>query len=66
VGGHLLTLRDDLLGRVGVLDDEVAGVTGHHHGLECALCTATDLDHIGDLNEMVLHPLAAVQTCRPG
>ena len=26
VGGHLLTLRDDLLGRVGVLDDEVAGV----------------------------------------
>ena len=27
-----LGLSHDLLGRIGVLDDEVVGVTGHHHG----------------------------------
>lgn len=52
----------DFLGWIGVLDDEVAGVAGRHHGLELALRSAADLDHFGDLNEMVLHPLAAVET----
>ena len=55
-----LTLCHDFLGGMGVLDDEVAGVSGHQHGLECALCTATDLDHLVGADEMVLHLLTAV------
>jgi hypothetical protein len=43
---------------VAARDDDVAGVSGAQPDLPCALCTATDLDHIGDLNEMVLYSLA--------
>ena len=57
-----LALGHDFLGRISVLDDEVAGVARHHHGLERTLGTATDLDHFGDVNEMVLYALAAVET----
>lgn len=56
-----LPLGNDFLGRVGVLDDEVTRVARHHHGLDAALGTLADLDHIGDLNEMIVHALAAVE-----
>ena len=46
-----------------VLNDEVAGIARHHHGLE--LSVAADLDHFCDVNEMVLNPLPAVETKRP-
>ena len=56
-----LALRHDLLGGIGVLDDEVAGVAGHHHGLHGALPALPDLDHLVGSDEMILHPLAAVE-----
>ena len=55
-----LPLGDDFFRRIGVLDDEVAGVAGHHHGLERTLCAATDLDHLVGSDEMVFQPLTAV------
>lgn len=42
------------------LDDEVAGVAGHHHSLERTLCAATDLDHLVGSDKMVFQPLAAI------
>ena len=57
-----LALRHDFFSRVRVLDDEVAGVAGHYHDLERALRSAANFDHFGDLNEMVVHALAAVET----
>jgi hypothetical protein len=54
--------RHDFLGRIGILDDEVAGITGHHHCFDRALPPFTDLDHFGDFNEMIVHPLPAVET----
>ena len=58
-GEVALAQGDDLLGRICVLDDEVTCVARQHHRLERALGTAADTDHIGDLNEMVIDPLAA-------
>jgi len=40
----------------------MARISRHHHGLERALRSAPDLDHIVDSDEMVFHPLAAVET----
>jgi len=57
-----LPLSHDLLGRIGVLDDEVAGVARHHHGRDATLRTAADLDHFVDPDEMVFHLLPAVET----
>jgi len=57
-----LSLGDDFFGRVGVLDDEVAGIARHHHGLNRTLTALADFDHIGDLNEMIVQPLPAVET----
>jgi len=70
-GDTRLSLRVSLrvaipLRGIGVLDDEVAGVTGHHHRLQTTLCPAADLDHISDFNEMVLDPLPAVETGSSG
>jgi hypothetical protein len=31
--------------RIGVLDDEVAGVARHHHGLRRTLASFADFDH---------------------
>jgi hypothetical protein len=61
-----LALGDDFLGRVGILDDEVAGVAGHHHRLHRPLPAFADFDHFGDSNEMILHPLPAVETGSAG
>lgn len=57
-----LALGDDFLGWIGVLNDEIAGVAGHHYGLRRSPRSLADLDHIGDVNEMILHPLPAVET----
>ncbi len=58
-----LTLRHDFLAGIGVLDDKVARVARHHHGLQRAIRPAADADHFGDINEMVFEPMAAVETC---
>jgi hypothetical protein len=55
-----LTLCHDFLGGMGVLDDEVAGVTGHHHRLHRPLATLADLDHLVGSDEMILHLPTAV------
>ena len=55
-----LTLCHDFLGWIGVLDDEVAGVTGHHHRLHRPLATLADFDHLVGSDEMILHLLTAV------
>lgn len=53
-------MGDDFLGRIGVLDDEVAGVARHHYGLQFTLSAAADFDHLVGSDEMVFYPLAAV------
>jgi len=40
----------------------MARISRHHHGRNGTLCPAPDLDHIVDSDEMVFHPLAAVET----
>ena len=61
-----LAMRHYFLRGVGVLDDLVAGIAGHHRGLNRSLSALADPDHFGDPNEMILHPLAAVETCGAG
>ena len=51
-----LSLGDDFLRRVRVLDDEVAGVSGKHDRRHGPLATLADSDHFGDPNEMILLP----------
>ena len=41
---------------------EAAGVARHRHGLHRSLRSFTNFDHIGDVNEMIVHPLAAFET----
>ena len=50
-----LPKRDDFLARVRVLDDQVAGVPRHHHGVHRTLGAAANPDHFGDSNEMVVN-----------
>ena len=57
-----LALGDDFLGWISVLNDEVAGVARHHHGLCRSPRAFANFDHIGDLNEMIVHSLATVET----
>ena len=40
----------------------MARISRHHHGLRWALRSLADFDHIVDSDEMVFHPLAAVET----
>ena len=54
------SLRDDFLGWVRVLNDEVAGVAGEHHGFHRALPAFADFDHMVGTDHMILHPLSAV------
>jgi hypothetical protein len=61
-----LALGNDFLGRICVLNHKVTGIAGHHHGLHRTLSAFANFDHIGDFNEMILHPLAAVEACRAG
>ena len=61
-----LPQRDDLLRGVGILHYQVAGIPREIHGLDRPLGTAADLDHFGDLNEMVLNALRAGKTGSPG
>lgn len=44
---------------VGILDNQVAGVTGVTHIRESPLGSRTDLDHIEDILEMVINRPAA-------
>jgi hypothetical protein len=61
-----LALRDDSLGWIGILDDQITGIARHHDRWHRTLATFADFDHIGDLNEMILHPLAAAETGSAG
>ena len=54
------------LGRVGILDDEVAGITGQGPIFNLALGARTDADHFGDVNEMVRDGAAAIGTSFAG
>ena len=53
---------DDFFRGVGVLHHQVAGIPREVHRLDRPLRAAADLDHFGDLNEMVLDALGAVET----
>jgi hypothetical protein len=55
---------DDGLGRVGVLNDQITRVAGHHHGLDRTLSALADEDHIGDLTEMIGDRHSTVETGR--
>jgi len=44
----------------------ISGVTRHHQVLRRRSPSFADFDHIGDVNEMILHPLAAVETSGSG
>jgi hypothetical protein len=59
-----LSQRHQRLGRVGILDDEVAGITGKCPIFNLALCAWTDADHFGDVNEMVGDGAAAIGASR--
>ena len=48
-----LTQRDEWFARVGVLNDEVAGVAGKRPIFHLALRPRPDADHFGDINKMV-------------
>ena len=57
---------DDLLAGVGILDGQIAGIAGHQNRFDGSFGLAADLDHFGDVTEMVLHGLAAIFTGDPG
>lgn len=57
-----LAQGDGGLGGIGVLDHQIPGVAGQHHGFHRALPALADLDHFVDFNEMILHALPAVET----
>ncbi len=48
-----LTMCDHRFGRVGVLYDQVAGVAGEAYIGNAALRTGANVDHFGDITEMV-------------
>ena len=56
-----LALGDDFFRRIGVLDDEVASIARHRHGLQFTLRAAADFDHLVGSDEMILHPLPTVE-----
>ena len=51
---------------IGVLDDQIAGVTGEGPIFQFASRPGTDADHFEDLLEMVFDPMIALQTCFSG
>jgi hypothetical protein len=53
---------DDLFGRVGVLDRQITGIAGQERRGNGSLPALSDFDHFGDINEMILDPLPAVET----
>ena len=56
---------DNLLAWVGVLNHEVTGVARQQRERHFALSSLADLDHFGDINEMVLDPVRTVETSHP-
>ncbi len=57
-----LAERDKFFGRVGVLDDEVTGVTGKFDAFDFAPTSFSDLDHFVDIHEMINDGMTAVFT----
>ena len=48
-----LTQRDEWFARVGVLNDEVAGISGERPILDGPPRSGPDADHFGDINETI-------------
>ena len=59
-GKVTLPQRHQRFAGIGVLDDQVAAVTGEHPILDGPLRARPDADHIGDINEMVGDRVVAV------
>jgi len=57
-----LTECDNLFGRIGVLHDEIAGVTGEVHIFDFTFCFRTNGDHFDGSDEMVDRIMTAVFT----
>jgi len=59
-GKVTLPQRDERFARIGVLNDEITGITGKFPVFNRTLCARTDADHFGDINEMVRDCVAAI------
>jgi hypothetical protein len=57
-----LIMRHNFLFKVGVLNSQVTGITGKKNGLDRPLPAFPDLDHFGDVNEMILDAVTTVET----
>ena len=56
-----LTMGNHRLGRIAVLHDEVAGIAGEAHVLDRASRAGANLDHFGDVTEMVGYGVAGLR-----
>lgn len=54
------------LGRIAVLGDEVAGITGQGNVFHGALRAGADIDHFRDIKEMVSHVVTRVLASASG
>lgn len=59
-GEVCLALRNNLLGRIGILNYEVTGVSRELYGDRRTVASLADLDHIVEVNDMIFHRLTAV------
>ena len=61
-----LPQRDTRLAWIGILDRQIARIARKQRRPDRAQCTLADLDHFGDINEMILDGLPAVQARQLG
>ncbi|MNW60066.1 hypothetical protein D3C74_380240 [compost metagenome] len=52
-GKICLSQRDDLFSRIGVLDDEIAGIASKCDGGQFSTCAFSCIYHVVDINEMI-------------
>ncbi len=45
-----------------MLNSQISGIVGQIHSLDCPFCAAADLDHFGNVTEMVIHLQSTVET----
>jgi hypothetical protein len=57
-----LPQRHDFFGWIGVLNHKATGIPRKQDGLYRPVSALADFDHIGDINEMIVHAPAAVET----
>ena len=61
-----LTMRYNLLFRIGVLNSQIACVTRQEDGFNRTFRAAANGDHFGDVNEMVFDAVTTVETGQLG